>query len=545
MASSFAPPKLADFILTERLGSGTYATVYKAYRKGDNREVVAVKVVGKKTLNKVSMENLLTEIEILKTVRHPHIVQLKDFQWDSENIYLILEWCSGGDLSRFIHSRRLLPERVARLFLQQIACALQFLHNHNISHLDLKPQNILLSGSVLKLAGTAHCQVPQSHLHTVFLMVTFLSLLISCISSPWDCDMNHSCEIIAVPIFLRLLVAPSLHFSVVTFKMMECNSCSTESCIRGFCNAATSITRCITVLTEASLVHFALKHFCPMLLSDFGFASYMSPWDEQSALRGSPLYMAPEMVCRRQYDSRVDLWSVGVILYETLFGRAPFASRSYAELEEKIRSDKPIELPAGARVSRNCRDLLLRLLDRDPDTRLTFTQFFSHPWVDLEHMPNAESLGKAKDLVLKAVQKDQEGDRSAALSLYCSALEHFVPAIHYETDRLRKDALRQKVSQYVSRAEELKALVSADNSLCFEQFKSTRDILREMSRDQPRVLAALELASTAIAMEENGIEDHDTLALYQQSLGELLLALAAEAQGRRRELLHGEVSYWR
>uniref|UniRef100_A0A8C7FWD5 non-specific serine/threonine protein kinase n=1 Tax=Oncorhynchus kisutch TaxID=8019 RepID=A0A8C7FWD5_ONCKI len=363
MASSFAPPKLADFILTERLGSGTYATVYKAYRKGDNREVVAVKVVGKKTLNKVSMENLLTEIEILKTVRHPHIVQLNDFQWDSENIYLILEWCSGGDLSRFIHSRRLLPERVARLFLQQIG---------------------------------------ESH----------------------------------------------------------------------------------QILTEAN----------------FGFASYMSPWDEQSALRGSPLYMAPEMVCRRQYDSRVDLWSVGVILYETLFGRAPFASRSYAELEEKIRSDKPIELPAGARVSRNCRDLLLRLLDRDPDTRLTFTQFFSHPWVDLEHMPNAESLGKAKDLVLKAVQKDQEGDRSAALSLYCSALEHFVPAIHYETDRLRKDALRQKVSQYVSRAEELKALVSADNNLCFEQFKSTRDILREMSRDQPRVLAALELASTAIAM---------------------------------------------
>ena len=50
-------------------------------------------------------------------------------------------------------------------------------------------------------------------------------------------------------------------------------------------------------------------------LSDFGFAQYMSPWDEQSVLRGSPLYMAPEMVCRRQYDSRVDLWSVGVILY--------------------------------------------------------------------------------------------------------------------------------------------------------------------------------------------------------------------------------------
>ncbi len=51
--------------------------------QGDNREVVAVKVVGKKTLNKASTENLLTEIEILKTMRHPHIVQLKDFQVSS------------------------------------------------------------------------------------------------------------------------------------------------------------------------------------------------------------------------------------------------------------------------------------------------------------------------------------------------------------------------------------------------------------------------------------------------------------------------------
>lgn len=51
------------------------------------------------------------------------------------------------------------------------------------------------------------------------------------------------------------------------------------------------------------------------LPADFGFAQHMSPWDEKHVLRGSPLYMAPEMVCQRQYDARVDLWSVGVILY--------------------------------------------------------------------------------------------------------------------------------------------------------------------------------------------------------------------------------------
>ncbi|KAL0167439.1 hypothetical protein M9458_035661, partial [Cirrhinus mrigala] len=52
-------------------------------------------------------------------------------------------------------------------------------------------------------------------------------------------------------------------------------------------------------------------------------------------------------------------------------------------------------MPPGARVSRDCRDLLLRLLERDPDSRITFDEFFLHPFVDLEHMPSAESLGKA------------------------------------------------------------------------------------------------------------------------------------------------------
>lgn len=56
-----------------------------------------------------------------------------------------------------------------------------------------------------------------------------------------------------------------------------------------------------------------------LLPADFGFAQHMSPRDEKHVLRGSPLYMAPEMVCQRQYDARVDLWSVGVILYGETF----------------------------------------------------------------------------------------------------------------------------------------------------------------------------------------------------------------------------------
>nr|XP_023408683.1 serine/threonine-protein kinase ULK3 isoform X4 [Loxodonta africana] len=244
-----------------------------------------------------------------------------------------MEFCAGGDLSRFIHTRRILPEKVARVFMQQLASALQFLYERNISHLDLKPQNILLSS------------LEKPHLK----------------------------------------------------------------------------------------------------LADFGFAQHMSPWDEKHVLRGSPLYMAPEMVCQRQYDARVDLWSVGVILYEALFGQPPFASRSFSELEEKIRSNRVIELPLRPLLSRDCRDLLQRLLERDPGRRISFQDFFAHPWVDLEHMPSGESLAQATALVVQAVKKDQEGDAAAALSLYCKALDFFVPALHYEMDAQRKEAIKAKL----------------------------------------------------------------------------------------------------
>ncbi|ELK03484.1 serine/threonine-protein kinase ULK3 isoform X3 [Pteropus alecto] len=424
----WAPPRVDGFILTERLGSGTYATVYKAYAKKDTRQVVAIKCVAKKSLNKASVENLLTEIEILKGIRHPHIVQLKDFQWNSDNIYLIMEFCAGGDLSRFIHTRRILPEKVARVFMQQLASALQFLHERNISHLDLKPQNILLSS------------LEKPHLK----------------------------------------------------------------------------------------------------LADFGFAQHMSPWDEKHVLRGSPLYMAPEMVCQRQYDARVDLWSVGVILYEALFGQPPFASKSFAELEEKIRSNWVIELPLRPPLSQDCRDLLQRLLERDPGRRISFQEFFTHPWVDLEHMPSGESLARATALVVQAVKKDQEGDAAAALSLYCKALDFFVPALHYEVDAQRKEAIKAKVGQYVSRAEELKTIVSSSRAL-LRQGTSAQDLLREMARDKPRLLAALKVASAAMAKEEEVGGEQDALDLYQHSLGELLVLLAAEPPGRRRELLHTEV----
>jgi serine/threonine-protein kinase ULK/ATG1 len=85
-----------------------------------------------------------------------------------------------------------------------------------------------------------------------------------------------------------------------------------------------------------------MLHF--VCIIDFGFAQYLAADDQQSSLRGSPLYMAPEILLKQKYDARVDLWSVGVIMYECLFGRAPYSSNNFKELAEKIKSQKTIQV---------------------------------------------------------------------------------------------------------------------------------------------------------------------------------------------------------
>ncbi|XP_074651945.1 serine/threonine-protein kinase ULK3-like isoform X2 [Tubulanus polymorphus] len=425
---------MKDYVFAEKLGSGTYATVYKAFRKDlSRREVVAVKCVEKSSLTKSSTENLLTEIEILKKLKHANIVQLIDFQWDDKYIYLIMEYCSGGDLSKFIRLKRALPEHLVKRFLQQLALAMQFLRSENISHMDLKPQNILLLSTdqpVLKLA-------------------------------------------------------------------------------------------------------------------DFGFAQYLCDDMETHTLRGSPLYMAPEIIVKRQYNPKADLWSIGVLMYECLFGRAPFASKTYKELQEKVLDSKPIEIPVGIEITDNCRDLVLRLLQRDPDVRIDFDDFFQHPFINLDCLPSAFSFSKAASIVGDAVKKDLEKNYKEAHQLYVEALEHFVAAIHHETDPLKKNALRQKVKEYMTRAEQIKQSLRPELKRTPSRGLYTCDLeeLVSLSKGNEDLESGLLRVKKAMYQEELD-NFREAEKLYELALDKLIKVIQVEPKGRRKDLLHNEISRW-
>lgn len=166
-----------------------------------------------------------------------------------------------------------------------------------------------------------------------------------------------------------------------------------------------------------------MKYF---VFLDFGLAKFMSEKTQMENIRGSPLYMAPEMLLHSRYDVKADLWSVGVIAYECIYGRAPYASDSIKDLCEKVKKVLPIEIPAN-QISPECRDLLLGLLKHNPSGRLSYDQFFKHPFLDLDHVPSPESYAKGLEAIHQAVKLDSEKQYKAAFCKYCIGLQYLIP----------------------------------------------------------------------------------------------------------------------
>lgn len=133
-----------EFSRKDLIGHGAFAVVFKGRHREKHDWEVAVKCINKKNLAK-SQTLLGKEIKILKELKHENIVALLDFQETASSVYLVMEYCNGGDLADYLHSKGTLSEDTIRVFLQQIAGAMRVLQGKGIIHRDLKPQNILLS----------------------------------------------------------------------------------------------------------------------------------------------------------------------------------------------------------------------------------------------------------------------------------------------------------------------------------------------------------------------------------------------------------------
>uniref|UniRef100_A0A1B0G538 Serine/threonine-protein kinase ULK3 n=1 Tax=Glossina morsitans morsitans TaxID=37546 RepID=A0A1B0G538_GLOMM len=449
-------PRITDFEILEKLGAGSYATVYRARHK-KLKSYHAIKFVEMSSLSHGSRENLITEIRLLRCLNHKYIVTLQDFFWDDKTIYIVLEYCNAGSLSTFIRSKKSLPEATCKYFLRQLATAVQYMRSNDICHFDLKPQNLLLTRS-------------------------------------------------------------------------QGNSVSLK-------------------------------------VADFGFAQHLKLGEMNQQLKGSLLYMAPEIVRKHQYDAKADLWSIGVILYECLFGRAPYTSKTIEELLGRIRSCEKIRLPPNVCISKECEDLLCGLLEHDPAKRISFNDFFNHTFLDLKTFPSEKTLQKAIELVTKAVEYDEKHDYKEAYYLYCSSLQYFVPLITEEADATKRLALRSRALSYMKRAEEIKTglieeeykkAVSSETTALKETSPSSAnsssivDILEPelrykqlyaLSHSSPALKTALDIGRQG----ELYLYEHKfqlALETFTSALGVMVPFLNKEPKGERRALLVQQLENW-
>ena len=145
-SSSIKERQIGEYLIKDLIGAGGFAKVYRGIHI-PTKETVAIKIIDKEEIfeDEINRKRLISEISLLKKVRHKNIIKLYEIMETPETIYLVMEYCNNGELFDYIVKKTNLDEKQACAFFQEIIDALSYLHSIKIVHRDIKPENILLN----------------------------------------------------------------------------------------------------------------------------------------------------------------------------------------------------------------------------------------------------------------------------------------------------------------------------------------------------------------------------------------------------------------
>ena len=145
---------MEDYEVLGLIGKGNFGSISKILRKSDNK-ILVWKELDYGLMSEKEKQNIVSEVNILKELHHPNIVQYYDRIIDKKNkkIFIIMEYCEGGDIGNVIKklkkTKEYFPEELIWKFFIQVLMALKTCHNHKegkILHRDIKPSNVFLDG---------------------------------------------------------------------------------------------------------------------------------------------------------------------------------------------------------------------------------------------------------------------------------------------------------------------------------------------------------------------------------------------------------------
>lgn len=287
-------------------------------------------------------------------------------------------------------------------------------------------------------------------------------------------------------------------------------------------------------------------------VADFGLSQMISSQNaEEIRYAGSLLYMAPEKLLHQQFDARVDLWSVGIIMYECLFGRPPFINLNTKKIVEVMYKKQPIELPANINISPMCENLLLALLKYQPEQRITFEAYFDHEFLDLVHVASSDNYLLAIRLVEEAISLDGTKQYAESLPKYKEACKYLEGFVTIETDPNRRAVLNQRLQEYTAWINTLTDILDGKPStqttspqlLPHYVDGNNYEMLREMSTTTPNLVTGLDIGNSG---ELYYAEGKKQLALEKltSALSLLIPLLSNEPAGIRKDMLHLQIQKW-
>ena len=256
---------IGPFQMTKEIGKGRFGKVFLGIHEETN-EKVAIKQIPK--TKDVDINAIYNEINIHKILFHPYLCKFYFAIENPEYIFIVTEYCSGGEVFKQLEEMEdPYEEVVACKIFSQILSGLEYMHKNFISHRDIKLENMLL-------------------------------------------DQNNDVK-----------------------------------------------------------------------LTDFGLSKKFEGDIDFNDTVGSPMYAAPEIFTSKQYKGRItDIWSMGICLYTMVCGDFPFNGDDMGELMKNLIKNN-FELPDF--VSPQFKDLICKILDKNPNTRITIEQIKNHPWMHI------------------------------------------------------------------------------------------------------------------------------------------------------------------
>ncbi len=296
--------RIGKFRLDKLIGRGGMGNVFLAYDEQLRRKV-AIKFPRVDTFHQPQLANqFLREARLAAQLNHPNLVKIYEVAVRDDVCYIASEWCDGGDLANWLaaHPGPCDPTWSASVVLH-IAQAVAHCHAQNIVHLDIKPGNIIL-------ARRSASESSNSNPTTV----------------------SHEYAIRATPT-----------------TQDDC----TEQASKHTSNAPESFAT-------------AAEYLVPML-TDFGVARVIEEGltkTRSSVLMGTPLYMAPEQAeCHRErIGPASDIFALGIVLHELLYGVHPFRSESPLQSMDQIRSAETLVIAQTDFIPRDLRTICERCM---------------------------------------------------------------------------------------------------------------------------------------------------------------------------------------